>query len=169
MAIESLETPPFQDNVLQGEPWKDTSRASIAGLLAHGFVNWLNILVQRFDNLPEMVAHASGTGQSAALAATPVLVTHADGLYRVGYSTKIEQAASTSSALQITIGFTRNGNACSVPGTVLAGNTVATIEGDDFDIRADADTAITVAINYVSVGATPMLYEYDVHVEAITN
>lgn len=117
---------------------------------------------------PQQIGHARVQNQQATIAPTPLsLGVLAPGLYRVSYRTRITQAASTSSSLTISIGWTESALSLAQSGAALTGNTVTTQQSGVLLIRVDHASPITLAATYVSVGATPMKFEAEVTVERV--
>jgi hypothetical protein len=101
------------------------------------------------------------------LATTPVVVAPTTGLYRVSYVVRVTQAATVSSSLQVTLGWTDGGQALTALGESLITNTVTTSETVSVLVRAEAKTAVTVAASYSSGGTTPMQFALSVVAEAL--
>ena len=115
------------------------------------------------------------TDQSAAIAATSLTISTptglttklSKGLYRVSTYVRITQAASTSSSLTVTLGWTDGTVACTSSGSAVTGNTTATTGSQSVMIRSDADGSVTYATAYSSSGATAMQYRLDVVLEQV--
>ena len=106
--------------------------------------------------------------QSAAIPTTSIpLTTLSVGLYRVSTYARITQAASTSSSLTVTLGWTDGTVACTSSGSAVTGNTTATTGRQSVMIRSDADGSVTYATAYSSSGGTVMQYRLDIAVEQI--
>lgn len=105
--------------------------------------------------------------QGASLSNQVVLNVTVAGLYRVSYYTRITQVATTSSSLDIVLGWTDGGNTCPFIGTTVAGNALTSAGSAVVLIRADAGTPITYSTGYTSVGATPMKYSMTVRAELV--
>jgi hypothetical protein len=104
------------------------------------------------------------TGQAAAIGATPIAQGSA-GLYRVSWNLRVTQPATTSSSLTVTIANTDGGINVVQSGPALTGNSLITLQSGLVLVRADAATAITYAVAYTSVGATPLQYAISVVAE----
>ena len=124
------------------------------------------ILGRRESTLKETVALA---GQAADVAATTLVVappSPPQTLYRVAWYVRVTTAASVSSSVQVTVGWTDGGVVQSTSGAALTGNTTTTQESGSVLVSADAETDVTYAVAYTSVG-TDMAYALSVVVEAI--
>jgi hypothetical protein len=103
---------------------------------------------------------------SASIGLTPFTpVSLAAGLYRVQYLAHITQAATTSSSLEVSVGWTRGGVSRSFLGPAMTGNTADEFQTDSYLIRVDNATPMTFETIYASAGATPMTYEIDLLLE----
>lgn len=125
-----------------------------------------------------IVAASLLTAQSAAITATTILATSTTpgaGMYRVSYVANVTTAASVSSALGGTAGFTitftnANGDTASKtsnPTTAIisAGNTTSTSISGDLYCYAGASTNVQYAFGYTSSGTTAMVYDLAIYVE----
>lgn len=108
------------------------------------------------------------TGQSAAIASTAIpLQTVYQALYRVSYYAEITQAASSSSSLTVTIGWTRASKSFTESGTAITGNTTTTQQNGTLFVSVDGGSEITYSTAYSSSGATPMEYRLELKAERI--
>ena len=105
--------------------------------------------------------------QSAAIGLTALLAQGSFGVYRVSWVVRVTQAATTSSSLAVTVANTDGGVNVQQVGPALGGNTITSVQSGSFLVRADAATAISYAVAYTSVGATPMLYTISVVIETV--
>jgi len=129
-------------------------------------VRFLDTLRSVMSAAAQVIASVSLTSQSATIATTDVPTSPlTEGLYRVTYSLRITQAATTSSSAQLTLGWTSNSVSSSQTFAAVTGNTTATQQSDTITVFSDAGTPITYAVVYASVGATPMLYSFNVLIE----
>lgn len=117
---------------------------------------------------------ALGTGtpqtliaRASSLPATTVLTVPTTGLYRVTVAAVITQAASVSSALQLTVRWTCLGISAAVAGANMTTNVVGTLAQITPVVYADKGTAITIETAYASVGGTPMQYTLSSRVESL--
>lgn len=146
----------------------DAPLKDVAGTFTDDFLKWLTVLATLVNRLRRVVAF-SVTTQAAAIATTILLArgASATGLYLVTYFVHVTQAATTSSAIQVTVGTKADGVALTKVGANLNGNTTATWESVTMLVRADAVTDLTIAATYASVGATPMQFELSVIVRQV--
>ena len=79
---------------------------------------------------------------------------------------RITTAASSSSSLTLTFGWTQ-AVTCTASSAAITGNTTATTGSFMVVVRADAATALTYATTYASSGGTAMVYRIDVAVEQL--
>jgi hypothetical protein len=109
----------------------------------------------------------TGTPTGGSISSTTLLAdTGSAGVFRVSWFLRITQAATTSSSVAVTVGFT-DGVALTISGTAVTGNTTTTIQQQSVIVRCDAASAITYSATYSSVGATPMQYALSVAVERV--
>lgn len=129
-------------------------------------------MIQRLTASPQVVTNPVThlTGQSASIGSTqlPVGALPA-GTVRVSWYAHITQAATTSSALMVTIGWTENGVALSSDGVAITGNTTTTTQSGSFTVTSDADSPLTYATTYASVGGVVMEYSLVVMVEYVSS
>ena len=129
---------------------------------------WLADLSDALDRAPERIAHVSLSAQAAAIATTAIpLATIGPGVWRISYTVRVTQAATTSSEVRVTIAWTEGGVAQSQQGALLNGNLTTTREGASHVIRVDQSTPITYAVSYASVGATSAMFSLDVIAEEL--
>ena len=123
------------------------------------------------------VAQVNLTAQSAAIAATTAYTTPAaDGKYRINWSIKITQAATTSSTVSFQYKFTEADDSQvvtappsvvnNVHGTNANSITTGYVSGS-FMVHAKASTAIQYIVNYVSSGATSAQYNLHLIIEKL--
>jgi hypothetical protein len=140
---------------------------SITGRVTLAMRYWLLALADRLNRTPEIVQTVSLTGQTASLSTTTISVLSlAPGVYRLTAAARITTAATTSSALTLTFGWTQ-AVACTASSAAVTGNTTATTVSFSVVARADQATALTYATTYVSSGGTAMVYRLDVAVEQL--
>lgn len=129
---------------------------------------WLKAVVDAVESATVTVGSASLTAQAAAISTTDALPdTGASGLFRVSWFLRIAQAATTSSSVAVTVGWTSGSVALTSSGAALTGNTTSTYQSGSVMVQADANTALTYATSYSSVGATAMQYALSVAVERL--
>jgi|TARA_R110001583_G_scaffold35623_6_gene118362 hypothetical protein len=148
----------------------DTALALPTGVIVDA---WYQYFLQARDRLnanPHILGTVfdSVTGQSAAIGTTSIpLPTLGTGLYRVSTYARITQAASTSSSLTVTLGWTDGTVACTQSGSAMTGNTTATTQSGSLMIRNDNLSPLTYSTAYASSGGTVMQYRLDIAVEQI--
>lgn len=131
-------------------------------------IDWWLEQQRRTEDSPEQMARVSLSSQSADIAATPVPMPDLTaGLYRVSVYVRVTRAASTSSEIQIDIGFTDGAIALTSVGTNLTGNTTSTFETRTLMLAVDANASITYEAIYTSVGATAMQFKVEIVVEKL--
>jgi hypothetical protein len=142
-------------------------RESISGRVTQAMRYWLLSLADRLNRTAEILGTVSLTTKSASLSATTISVpTLAPGVYRLSAAARITTAATTSSSLTVTFGWTQ-AVACTVSSAAITGNTTATTGSLVAIVRADEATALTYATTYASSGGTAMVYRLDVAVEQL--
>ena len=142
-------------------------RHAITGRVTQAMRYWLLSLADRLNRTPEVVQTVSLTTQSASISATTISVLSlAPGVYRLTAAARITTAATTSSSLTLTFGWTQ-AVACTASGAAITGNTTATTGNFVVVARADQATALTYATTYASSGGTAMVYRLDVVVEQL--
>lgn len=129
---------------------------------------WLNALVRWVNRAAVTVGvGVTASAQSASIGATAVPTgTLEAGIYRVTYYARITRAATTSSSLTVTIGWT-DGVAQTETGAAMTGNLTTTWQRGGGLIALDAGTSVTYAAAYSSVGATAMQYALAVRLEKL--
>lgn len=147
------------------DPTVTTNR--ITGRFTQVMRYWLLSLADRINTTPNRVASATASGQSASISTTSLSIASVlPGLYRISMAARITQAATTSSSLTVTFGWTQ-GVACTTSSAAMTGNTTATTGTLSVLVRVDQDTSITYATTYASSGATAMQYRLDVVCEQV--
>lgn len=132
------------------------------------WIDWWQALADRLSQTADRLRMLELVGQSGSIGLTPIpLGTIAAGLYRVSYYVRVTQPAGTSSALQVTIGWTDGGVSMSAPGASLTGNLPTTHETRTLVIRSDANGPITYSTSYSSSGSPAMQYALRLVVEAL--
>ncbi len=135
------------------------------------------------NGVPAEYATVDLTAQTAAKTATTIYTPTATGMYRVSVYLQVTTAASTSSVLGGTTGVVvtyndGDGNVAQSDTVALmttagavalnsAGNTTATNLNGSTIIYAKTGVAIQYAIDYTSVGVTPMQFAAHLKVEAL--
>ena len=136
-----------------------------AGQLALAWWRYLSDL----RTVPLRLTDVALATQGASIAATALHTVGAvqRGIYRLAYYQRVTRAATTSSELTTTFGWTDGGVAQTISGAVMNGNTTATQQTGTLLVRADKATTLTYATAYVSVGGTPMQYSLDITLEQL--
>lgn len=156
--------PPLNNSIIETDETKPSRRDPF--YVAKGWIAWLqNSLVPRVQNAPQLLKAVSLTNKSASIGATalPLGIIPA-GRYRIDYFIKVSQAATVSSSLTVTLGFSVDGTACTQTAAAVTGNTIATTQSGSIFIRIQSNSAITYAVLYASVGGTPMKFTFDIDV-----
>ena len=132
--------------------------------------NWIQqSLVPRAEGSAQVSATLPLTGKAASIGTTPIPMTAVQpGLYRVSWYLRITQAATVSSSIQVTLGWTDGAINCTRSGAAVTGNTTNTTQSGSELIRIDGVTPINYSTTYASVGATPMQYRLDLVVELVS-
>jgi hypothetical protein len=154
----ALSQVPFRSPMLEGV--RETITREWVRYL-QSIVDVLNLAARRLDSVAK-------TAQGASLSATALDTgTLNPGVYRVSYSARITRAASTSSSLTVTMGWTDGAVAQSQAGGALTGNTTTTQQNTTMFIHLDQSTSITYATTYASSGGTTMQYALYVVAEQV--
>jgi hypothetical protein len=156
MAVANFPPIPYSDGLLEGDDKP----------ISHSWYLWLFALVALLQASARVVTTKSYTNQSASIPATSLNVTVA-GVYRVSWTLRPTQAATVSSSLIVTIGYTDAGQVLSVAGVALTANLVTTPQSGTFLLRTDGASPVTAAIAYGSVGGTPLVFKADVTCEQV--
>lgn len=132
------------------------------------WVPWLNKLVAGVNATEQQAGTVALTAQVASITTTAVPIQKLTaGLYRLSYYMRKTVAASVSSSLTVTLGWTDGGVALTQAFAALTTNTTAAFQQDSILIRSDADPAsISYAVLYASSG-TAMQYRFSLSVEAV--
>jgi len=140
---------------------------SISGRVTQAMRYWLLSLANRINTTPERLGTVEKTTQATSISATVIdLPSIAPGVYRLSATARITQAATTSSSLTLTFGWTQ-AVACTVSSAAMTGNTTATTGSLVAIVRADEATNVTYATTRASSGGTVMQYRLDVCVEQL--
>ena len=116
-------------------------------------MNWFTTLQQDVQEAPYRLTTVTVENQTAAIGATALpLGALATGMYRVSYLARITTAASTSSSLTVTLGFTNGSIACALAGAAMTGNTTSTVQSQTVLVNIDASTPLTYSTAYSSTG-----------------
>lgn len=132
------------------------------------WLNFLGALASAVGLATSTLKALSRTGLSASVGTTAALTTKSQGYYRLAYSVRITQAASTSSSLTVTLGWLETAVSVTLSGAAVTGNTTTSAQSGSVVVRADANSDLTYATTYASVGGTPMQYRIDVTAERLS-
>jgi hypothetical protein len=147
---------------------QDVTNGRISGRLTFLMRYWLLSLADRINATPEILASVQASTQAASISATSFsILSVSPGLYRLSMSARISRAATTSSSLIVTFGWTSGGVSCTTASPAMTGNTTATVSSLTVLARVDEATAITYATTYASAGGTTMQYSLDVSCELV--
>jgi hypothetical protein len=147
---------------------QDVTNGRISGRLTFLMRYWLLSLADRINATPEILASVQASTQAASISATSFsILSVSPGLYRLSMSARISRAATTSSSLIVTFGWTSGGVSCATASPAMTGNTTATVGSLTVLARVDEATAITYATTYASAGGTTMQYDLDVSCELV--
>jgi hypothetical protein len=139
----------------------------ISGRVTQAMRYWLLSMADRINGSPSIIATTSLTVQSASIAPTSFGILQVQpGVYRLSMAARVTRAATTSSSLTVTFGWTST-VACTTSSAAITGNTTATTGSLTYLVRVDEATAITYATTYASVGGVTMQYQLDVLCEQV--
>lgn len=129
---------------------------------------WFRSLIDAVNAATLGVATVTLAAQSASISTTDALPdTGASGLFRVSWFLRVTQAATTSSSVAVTVGWTDGSVALTSSGAALTGNTTSTYQTGSLLVQADAATALTYSTTYSSTGATAMQYGLSLTAERV--
>lgn len=139
----------------------------VPGAMTRDFAEWLRGVTTRVSaSAYSPRSSAVGlTAQTASIGLT-TLFPSATGLYRVCWRFRLSTAATTSSLLELTITAT-DGVTVTYSSGAYTGNITTDPQTGMFLVRADAGTPVAYNTDYASVGATQMIYELDITLEAL--
>ena len=147
---------------------QDVTNGRISGRLTFLMRYWLLSLADRINATPEILASVKASTQAASISATSFsILSVSPGLYRLSMSARISRAATTSSSLIVTFGWTSGGVSCTTASPAMTGNTTATVGSLTVLARVDEATAITYATTRATAGGTTMQYDLDVSCELV--
>ena len=137
------------------------------GILTQPWQVWLRGVVDALNASPQVQKSVTGTPTGGSISTTTLLAdTGSAGVFRVSWFLRITQAATTSSSVAVSVGFT-DGVALTISGSAVTGNTTTTIQQQTVLVRCDANSALTYSTTYSSVGATAMQYAVSMVVERV--
>jgi hypothetical protein len=165
----TLEDPPYNDEIAIVADRQTAQKFGLPKLtLGWEFIRWFGTLKASVDQAPKKQAQIALSNQSASIALTPLPFTSLpSGLYRISYWMKLVVPAGTSSSLQFTLTWTRNGIVLTSTAAAIAGNTTSTYQFGTLVMRIDANAPISFSVAYASNAAGVARYELDVIGEAL--
>lgn len=104
---------------------------------------------------------------AAAVGATVLISGKNQGRYCVTVWLRVQQAATTSSALSVSIGATDNLQAYQLTTTPIVNGGPSSAWSQSFMVENDESVAVTWAFNYASVGGTPAIGRVRIVVESM--
>lgn len=160
---------PRESDWISSDTDTTSGKRRLSGKLSSSADNWLQELISLINQTPKRIVSISLADQSDDILTTPLpLPSGSSGLYRVGYLIRQTQVATVSLDLQVTIGWTQGGVSMADAGAVLSGNTTGTHETRWLLVKRDGGaSAISYAVAYTSVGATPGKFQIDLVCEAL--
>lgn len=130
--------------------------------------NWFNSILVRLLAATQIIGRVALLDQTAVVVAANLpAALPTTGLYRVSWYFRITRAATTSSAVRLTLGWVDATRAMTFQGANINGNTLDSYESGTLIVLADIDTFLTYAASYSSVGATSAGFELSITVEAL--
>ena len=140
----------------------------ISGRVTQVMRYWLLSMVDRLNATPPTLDTVQLSTPAASISAPHfAIMSVSPGVYRLSMGARISRAATTSSSLTVTFGWTASAVACTTSSTAMTGNTTATVGTLTILVRVDEATAITYATTYASAGGTTMQYSLDVSCEQL--
>ena len=99
----------------------------VSGRVTRPMSYWLLSLMDRVNAGPQIMTTVAASAQGASISATsfPILSV-LPGLYRLSVSARISRAATTSSSLTVTFGWTDSTVSCTTSSAAMTGNTTST-------------------------------------------
>lgn len=129
---------------------------------------WFSNVAAQNASMSQRVGTVSLTAQQASISATSIPIQNVTtALYRVSYYTRITQAATTSSSLTVTFGWTESTVSLSASGAAITGNTTTSQQNAIGTFLVDGASPITYSTTYSSTGATPMQYRIEIRAEVL--
>lgn len=153
-ASDAIATPPRED-LPPGRP------DLLAGTITRPWNDYFTAMASQLNASPYQLYGDYQTSLAASVASTDLSagLTINEGVYWVTYLMQVIRAATVSSSLQITFTWTDvSGITQTQTQTAITGNTTQTRQQGDFLIWCAANSPVTYAITYGSVGATTMQY-----------
>lgn len=162
---------PLQDAVVNVRNPKlpEGQKDRLEGTATLAWIQYWQAQSDTFSQAPfKVTTPISLTDEAATIGATAIpTASLAPGLYRVSYAARISTAATTSSSLTVSLSWTASSVTQSISGAAMTGNTTATFQSGSVLIKVDANTPVTYATTYASVGATAMTYDLSIVLEEV--
>ena len=137
--------------------------------VTESWVKWFTQLSQGVSQSSVLLSTTSLTSQAASITTTTINTGPLNaGLYRITWYARITQAASSSSSLTITIGWTDASVAVTYAGSAITGNTTTTFQSVTQTVYSDRLSDLTYATTYSSTGATAMQHSLYIVVEKVS-
>lgn len=133
---------------------------TLAGLVSSPWSQWFDLLSGQVQASPFVQNSVTLTAQGASIPATDFTGgALQDGFYDLRYYVRVTRAATTSSSIQVTIGWTDGGVTLSFPGTIHNANLVTDGGSQGLPlVHIDGGSPVTFSTTYASVGGTSMQY-----------
>jgi hypothetical protein len=128
-------------------------------------------LIDRFTTVPTVALLESGSPDpNSATATTVAYTTLTGGPYQIAAYSRKTIADGVSSSLQLTFGWTENGVALTKTFAAVTADSITTsVDSQQWEIAADANTDITFAYAYASNTPGNMHYRYQVTVKQVAS
>lgn len=150
---------------IPGDPMVYVSKWTVTKAWFDWLLNLATIVYQGARRLGSPV---SLTNQSTSIGATPLVAGNPGGRFRISVFVHVEQQASVSSSIVVTIGFQKDGHVCAQSTTAIVNGGVTSSESRTIYVVNDPSVALTFSTTYASVGGTPMTYGVDIVVESMS-
>lgn len=151
------------DPIPQYDPLIDGSKR-----MGERWYRWLSTVIVRLLQAVLTITAVHRSPLTSSIATTTIYTPTQPGAYRVSWTLQVMTPATVSSSIAVTLGWKANGVAQTEAFAALTGNTTGTHGSGSVVIRPDSAQVISYATTYASVGGTPMAYQIDVTVEALT-
>jgi hypothetical protein len=142
----------------------------LEGLIADPWADWYAQQQQTLETFAGRVGETVAlTAQAASIAATDMSGgALSTGLYRISYYTRITQAASVSSSLDVTLDWQDGGVTVAFTGATIAGNTITSFQSYSLPlIFVDAASPVRYSTTYASAGLSAMNYSLYIVLEEV--
>lgn len=146
---------------------REITSGKVTDKITKTFSQWLLSLTNWIQACARVLKVVTLTGQTASIGSTTFEIgTAASGIYRLTYYARITTAASVSSSLTVSFGWTESTVTLAGSGSAITGNTVTTIASGSILVRVDASSTPTYSTTWASVG-TPGAYRLDLICEFV--